>query len=313
MIDGERYRAAAQANQVRLIPVAAPRGMIYDRHGTVIARSRPSFVVASDSVGSYRRHARTRDAGADARRRRSAAVEPPAPSSRDRTIPASTRSSRTNRTARSCWRRIFRWRRSRGFPKCLTDLPGVDLEVRADSRLSARPERHRTSSGTSARSRKQEYERLQARAATRPTTSIGKDGLEYAYDTYLRGTPGGQRVVVDAPARSSPNVKLASKAAVPGDTLVTNLDWRLAAHRRATRSPTGSRGIGRRTLSGAVVAEDPWTGAILALASYPNYDPNDFAIEPLKARDVRSHRRRASRSSIARSPPRRRPGRRSKW
>ena len=45
LVDGERYRAAAQANQVRLIPVAAPRGMIFDRHGAVMARSRPSFVV----------------------------------------------------------------------------------------------------------------------------------------------------------------------------------------------------------------------------------------------------------------------------
>ena len=45
LVDGDRYRVAAQANQIRLIPVAAPRGMIVDRHGAVIARSRPSFVV----------------------------------------------------------------------------------------------------------------------------------------------------------------------------------------------------------------------------------------------------------------------------
>ena len=46
LVDGARYRAAAQANQIRLIPVAAPRGMIYDNHGKLMARSRPSFVVA---------------------------------------------------------------------------------------------------------------------------------------------------------------------------------------------------------------------------------------------------------------------------
>ncbi|MGA2759481.1 MAG: penicillin-binding transpeptidase domain-containing protein, partial [Candidatus Cybelea sp.] len=40
----------------------------------------------------------------------------------------------------------------------------------------------------------------------------------------------------------------------------------------------GLRVAGRgRRLSGAVVAEDPWTGGILALASYPNYNPSDFA------------------------------------
>ncbi|HEV7179251.1 MAG TPA: hypothetical protein VGN11_05235, partial [Candidatus Baltobacteraceae bacterium] len=42
---GEMYRTAAQANQVRLIRVAAPRGIMYDRHGKVMVRSRPSFVV----------------------------------------------------------------------------------------------------------------------------------------------------------------------------------------------------------------------------------------------------------------------------
>src|SRR5579863_116151 len=46
ILEGETFRAAAQANQVRLIEVAAPRGMIYDRSGHVMVRSRPSFVVA---------------------------------------------------------------------------------------------------------------------------------------------------------------------------------------------------------------------------------------------------------------------------
>ncbi len=44
------------------------------------------------------------------------------------------------------------------------------------------------------------------------------------------------------------------------------------------RSPLESAGWGAAAaLSGAAVAEDPWTGGILALASYPNYDPDDFA------------------------------------
>src|SRR5271156_66962 len=45
LVQGDRYRAAALENQVRLIEVAAPRGMIYDRDGRVLVRSRPSFVV----------------------------------------------------------------------------------------------------------------------------------------------------------------------------------------------------------------------------------------------------------------------------
>jgi len=46
IMQGEVFAAAARANQVELIPVAAPRGLIVDRHGVVMVRSRPSFVCA---------------------------------------------------------------------------------------------------------------------------------------------------------------------------------------------------------------------------------------------------------------------------
>ena len=46
IVQGNVFAAAARANQVRRIPVAAPRGLILDRHGVIIARSRPSFVCA---------------------------------------------------------------------------------------------------------------------------------------------------------------------------------------------------------------------------------------------------------------------------
>src|SRR5437773_2453621 len=45
LVQGDAFRAAAQENQIRLIPVAAPRGKIVDRTGKAIVRSRPSFVV----------------------------------------------------------------------------------------------------------------------------------------------------------------------------------------------------------------------------------------------------------------------------
>src|SRR5215472_185901 len=46
VVQGTRYAAAARANQIRRIPVAAPRGRILDRHGVVLVRSRPSFACA---------------------------------------------------------------------------------------------------------------------------------------------------------------------------------------------------------------------------------------------------------------------------
>jgi penicillin-binding protein 2 len=51
LFDGGSYRARALANQIRLIPVAAPRGIIADRHGTILARSRPFVRRCADSIG----------------------------------------------------------------------------------------------------------------------------------------------------------------------------------------------------------------------------------------------------------------------
>ena len=46
IVQGETFAAAARANQIQKIPVVAPRGLIVDRHGTIMVRSRPSFVCA---------------------------------------------------------------------------------------------------------------------------------------------------------------------------------------------------------------------------------------------------------------------------
>lgn len=273
LLDGQRYRAAAQANQIRLIPVAAPRGMIYDRHGTVMARSRPSFVVALIP-------SEVTDAQAE----------------------LTTLAGVLGTDRRTLWYRLLH-HRGVNYPsfdavvvnepygpvvlasdlpvaqvarvsEVLTALPGVDLEVQP---VRDYPQGQTGSHllGYVGAITEDEYQRLKSRGYS-PNDVIGKDGLELSYDAYLRGKPGGQRVVVDATGAVVPGSRLSSQAAVPGDTLLTNIDWRLqriadAALQREIRS------LGRRSVSGAVVAEDPWTGGILALASYPNYNPNDFA------------------------------------
>ena len=46
LVQGETFASAARANQIQLIPTSAPRGLIVDRNGIVMVRSRPSFVCA---------------------------------------------------------------------------------------------------------------------------------------------------------------------------------------------------------------------------------------------------------------------------
>ena len=106
--------------------------------------------------------------------------------------------------------------------------------------------------------------------------SIGKAGLEIQYDNYLRGTPGIKTVIVDrkeAVTSTSQNTK-----PVPGNHLVTNIDIRLqaATEKALADAVRRARASGHRADGGAAVVLDVNNGAVLAIASYPTFDPNAF-------------------------------------
>jgi len=104
--------------------------------------------------------------------------------------------------------------------------------------------------------------------------SIGKTGLEIEYDTFLRGEPGIRTVIVDRKesiTRESQNTQ-----PTPGNHLVTSLDVRLQASAEKALKDAVLRGRanGYTSDSGAAVVMDIRNGRVLAMASYPTYDPN---------------------------------------
>jgi len=104
--------------------------------------------------------------------------------------------------------------------------------------------------------------------------NIGKTGLEIQYDTFLRGEPGIRTVIVDRKesiTRESQNTQ-----PTPGNHLVTSLDVRLQASAEKALKDAVLRGRanGYTSDSGAAVVMDVRNGRVLALASYPTYDPN---------------------------------------
>ena len=106
--------------------------------------------------------------------------------------------------------------------------------------------------------------------------SIGKAGLEIQYDEYLRGTPGIKTVIVDrkeAVTSTSQNSK-----PIGGNHLVTSIDARVQASAESALADAvrRARASGYRSDGGAAVVMDVKNGQILALASYPTYDPNSF-------------------------------------
>ncbi len=280
LVQGDAFRAAAQENQIRLIPVAAPRGSVVDRNGIPIVRSRPSFVVAvipselTDLTSELKRVSQAIGVPVEKLRYQLFnhhgvryktfdeldANEPYGP-----VIVASDLSVQ----------QVVK------LTELLVDLPGFDVEAQA---VRDYPYGAQGSAfvGYVGQISEDEYKALRNLGYT-PNDVVGKDGLEYTYDRYLRGEPGGQRVVVDAQSQVVPGIKLPKKQPVPGDTLVLNIDWRLQRIvEQALANGIRSWAGGRSGIGGAVVVEDPWTGAIRAVASYPSFDPNAFASNDTK-------------------------------
>jgi penicillin-binding protein 2 len=106
--------------------------------------------------------------------------------------------------------------------------------------------------------------------------TIGKTGLEFQYDSFLRGTPGIRTVIVDR--KESITRVSQNTAPISGNHVVTSLDVRLQAGvEKALADAVGrARASGYPGDSGAAVVMDIRNGQILAMASYPTYDPNSW-------------------------------------
>jgi penicillin-binding protein 2 len=274
LVQGETFADAARENQIQLIPTAAPRGLIVDRNGVVLVRSRPSFVCAlipsevvdigttltalASTLGIDRRvlehrlyhHLGVNYASFDEVQ----TYEPNGPI----LLASDLTPAQTARLAEE-----------------QSEIPGVDLEEQPVRNYPLRTAGAQVFGYVGAIT-EDEYQARKNQGYS-PNDVVGKDGLEQVYDSWLRGRVGGQQIEVNA---SGVLVRrLAPVDPIPGNTLVTTLDARLQrivdANLRAELALQSKR-RGHR-LAGAVVVINPATGGILAMASYPTYDPNDFA------------------------------------
>jgi cell division protein FtsI (penicillin-binding protein 3) len=108
----------------------------------------------------------------------------------------------------------------------------------------------------------------------------GAAGLESAFDDALAGTPGERRVELSADGLAISNGLDRTVPPIPGSTMHTTLDRQMqymvqAALERAVTS--------NGALGGTAVVMDPATGEVLAMATYPDFDPNAYSEAPLDA------------------------------
>jgi penicillin-binding protein 2 len=114
-----------------------------------------------------------------------------------------------------------------------------------------------------------------------PDSDIGKAGVERTFEDDLRGVPGVRRIEIDA--KGTPIRTIEYSPPRPGNDLQLALDLDVQANAESTLAAQldavrgGATKEGTKTAqAGSVVAIDPRNGEVLAMASFPTYDPAEF-------------------------------------
>jgi penicillin-binding protein 2 len=256
LLHGAEFRVMADENRIRLIPRDPIRGRLLDRHGRVLATNRltytltvqPRLLKKGQWPGLRDRLAQLLDLPGHALQSRYAAGLRADDFQIDIAGPLTTA-------------QVLRFREQAG------QLYEAEVAVNV---LRHYPHGSLAAHvlGTTSSITEEEYERLQPQGY-RINDRIGRSGMERAYETTLRGEWGGQQLEVNAAGQVQR--VLGDKPARPGKDLVLTLDLDLQKAAERALDTVGK---------GAIVAMDPRTGAIRALASRPNFDPNVFADGP---------------------------------
>jgi penicillin-binding protein 2 len=248
-----RYEMRAATNRLRPIPLPAPRGLIVDRRGAVIAENVPGYSVsllASNEDSLRAMLQRVQEIIAPR------AVPEDRVVARFRAMPYEPALVLKD----APFAVVSRLEERRPF------LPGLVIQ-REPKRLYPDSSVVAHLVGYVGEVTEQELGTEQY-ASRRVGAIVGKEGLERQYEDSLTGQDGVRFVEVDALGRVvREEGAAASLAPVPGRALRTTIDLDLQRF-VASVFPAGKRG--------AIVAMDPHTGHVLALYSSPSYDPNAF-------------------------------------
>jgi len=252
VMQSDYYSLAAERNRIRNVPVLAPRGKILDREGRIIVDNYPSF-----SALLLRDSSRDLNADADliaqglhlnpdevrARIKRFASMPQYQPIFLKEDItPDELQFIEAHRNELPELDTIMAHRRLYPRKGFMAHVIGYVGEVSDD--MLNQP----------------------AFELYNPGDVVGISGVERQYNTLLMGKNGSRQALVDSHGREVG--RLGETEAVPGKPLklTIDLDLQIAAEEQLENK------------NGAIVAMNPHTGEILAMASGPTFDPNDFAV-----------------------------------
>lgn len=257
LFQGDYYNSLAEGNRLRAIPLAAMRGVMYDRNGQILVGSRPSFMVT---------YVPTQGKMTD---------EEANKLSRLLSMPADKILEKAGKVKNSYVPTVLAQDLT---PDVVTkveerrnELPGISVDVQP-IRYYPYDMMAAQIFGYVGQIDEDDMERLKGEDGVSNVTQIGRAGLESYYDDVLRGKDGSRQVEVDA--SGSPVMEVERKNPVQGHNIHLTLDLNLQTALEKAMDAQIAQGIG---VSGiAAVAVDPNTGAVLAMASRPAYNPNWF-------------------------------------
>lgn len=256
IIEGTRNRQMAEDNRIRLIPKQPVRGNIFDRKGRVLATSRLSHAVYVWPI------ARKKSQWPATLNRLSEILKIPASDIQQRLEKAGYNSPSLLRIARD-----ISPSQVTALQEFSHELQGVEVDIEA---VRNYPNGDVAAHVLGYTGELNDAELAQRKAeGYRMGDIVGQMGVESAFETQLRGEWGGQQVEVDGSGRVLRVIGQKQAKSGKDVTLTLDLEVQKAAEAALANAKGGIR-------KGAVVALNPNNGAVLAMVSHPNFDPNIF-------------------------------------
>ena len=253
LLEGPRFKELADENRIRLVPRSPIRGRLLDRKGRVLATSKLTYSL-------YLEPRLVRDADWPELRNRLASLL-----NLDPLLLDQRRDRGTDRDGyRTTLMLDLKPEQVLRFREQALALRGAQVDVDI-LRFYPHGSLAAHALGYTQPITESEYDTL-VEKGYKIRDRIGRTGVEAAYETHLRGKWGGQMLEVNAMGEVQRNLGDRPSESGQDLTLTLDLDLQRAAEQALADKP-----------GGAVVALEAKTGAVLALASKPGFDPNFFS------------------------------------
>ena len=262
VIDASYYKSEADGNRIRHLPVQAARGVIYDRNGIVLAGSKSSYSI---TIPVDRQGIQIKDEE------------------------LKKISDLVHVSVDDLKKRIEDYKSNFGAIYLVNNV-GVDVATQIEERKDEFPGIEieiapiRIYPFKSAGAQILGYvgeagneDRDKNGNPYKSSAIIGRAGLEQKYNQYLEGKNGVKKVEVDAAGH--PVRYITGEEVVSGQNIRLTIDAKLqkAAEDAVEAQVEELNGMGVSPTGASVIAVDPNTGAVLAMVSWPTYDPNMFS------------------------------------